>query len=117
MMTNSRFNEMDLIFPWSISRFSLMIPVADPSGNLNALWQPFDLLIWIAIAVSFLFVPFILYAINIVIKRYISHNEGRISDQFKYFGEAMEYVGSILLSQGLITSFHLIKYSKSNSCL
>ena len=98
VMTSSRISEMDLIFPWSTSRFSLMIPVGDPSGNFNALWQPFDLLAWIAIAVSFLFVPFVLYAISIVIKRYMPPNEE--NDQFTYFGQSMEYVGSILLSQG-----------------
>jgi hypothetical protein len=100
MMDSRRINEMDLIFPWSITRVFLMIPVADPSGNFNALWQPFDLLTWIAIAVSFLFVPFILYEINIVIKRYMAPNEVRTSDQFTYFGKAMEYVGGILVSQG-----------------
>ena len=98
VMTSSRISEMDLIFPWSTSRFSLMIPVGDPSGNFNALWQPFDLPIWIAIAVSFIFVPFVLYAISIVIKRYMPPNEE--NDQFTYFGQSMEYVGSILLSQG-----------------
>ena len=98
VMTSSRISEMDLLFPWSTSRFSLMIPVGDPSGNFNALWQPFDLPIWIAIAVSFIFVPFVLYAISIVIKRYMPPNEE--NDQFTYFGQSMEYVGSILLSQG-----------------
>ena len=77
-----------------------MIPVADPSGNFNALWQPFDLLAWIAIAVSFLFVPFVLYAISIVIKRYMPPNEE--NGQFAYLGKAIEYVGSILVSQGRI---------------
>jgi hypothetical protein len=104
VMTNSRFNEVDFIFPWSTSRFSLMIPIADPSGNFNALWQPFDLFTWIAIAVSSIVVPIFLYAISIVIKRYMSPNEG--NDQFTYFGEAMEYVGSILLSQGRTALFH-----------
>ena len=100
MMTSSRISEMDLLFPWSASRFSLMIPVADPSGNFNALWQPFDFLTWIAIAVSFLFVPFVLYTISIVIKRYMPPNEE--NGQFTYFGKAIEYVGSILVSQGCI---------------
>ena len=38
-MTSERYAEFGLIFPWTVSAFTLLIPVIDPLANIEAAWQ------------------------------------------------------------------------------
>jgi hypothetical protein len=101
-MTNERYAEFDLIFPWTVSSFALLIPVVDPLANIEAAWQPFQFHIWILIIASIAAVPLSLHLFSVLLRRFsIFHST--VTDHFFVKHEtSTEYVVAVLLSQGKI---------------
>jgi hypothetical protein len=110
-MTSERYAEFDLIFQWTVSSFTLLIPVIDPLANVKAPWQPFEIHIWILIIASIAVVPLCLHLFSFLLRR-VSILHSTATDQFfARYEHSTEYVVAVLLSQGkgcLIDSFELV---------
>jgi hypothetical protein len=106
-MTNERYAEFDLMFPWVVTSFALLIPVSDPLANIDAPWQPFQFHIWILIIVSIAIVPLCLYLLSVLLRR-SSILHSTVTDQlFAQYERSTEYVIAVLLSQGKGCKIHL----------
>jgi len=110
-MTSERYAEFDLIFPWTVSAYALLIPVIDPLANVEAAWKPFQNHIWILIIASIAIVPLCLHLFSVLLNR-LSMLQNTVTDLFfSQYENSTEYVANVLLSQGKgckIDSFLLV---------
>ena len=110
-MTSERYAEFDLMFPWVVSFFALLIPVSDPLANIEAAWQPFQIYIWILIIASIAVVPLCLQLFSVLLKSFHNTTTDHFFAQYK---NSMEYVIVVLLSQGKSYKIHWFLLFQSN---
>ena len=106
-MTSERYAEFDLIFPWTVSAFALLIPVIDPRANIEAAWQPFQIHIWILIIASIAVVPLCLHLLSVLLRRFSIFHSTVTDHFFAQYERSTEYVVAVLLSQGKSCKIHL----------
>jgi hypothetical protein len=99
-MTSERYEEFDLIFPWTVSAFALLIPVIDPLANIEAAWEPFQIHIWILIMASIAVVPLSLHLLSVLLRRFSIFHSTVTDHVFAQYKTSTEYVVTVLLSQG-----------------
>jgi hypothetical protein len=106
-MTSERYAEFNLIFPWTVSAFALLIPVIDPLANIEAAWQPFQICIWILIIASIAVVPLCLKLLSVLLSRFSISYTTATDHFFAQYEHSTEYVFAVLLSQGKSCNIHL----------
>ena len=113
-MTSERYAEFDLMFPWVVTSFALLIPVSDPLANIGAPWQPFQFHIWILIIASIAVVPLCLHLLSVLLRRFSILHSTATDHFFAQYEHSTEYVVAVLLSQGKSCKIHLFLVFQSN---
>jgi hypothetical protein len=115
LMTEDRLKECDMPYPWGSSYFSIMIPTSSSSANIGGPWKPFKGSVWILLAASLIVVPLKLFLFSSV--SYRTHRQS-VQSQY-YFGKlekAVDYVVTVLFSQGKSTLYEKCRVSSRQLC-